>query len=157
NILTLLALVLATGLVVDDAIVVIENIARRRAVDRLGPRAAAVLGTRQVFFAVLATTATLVSVFVPISFFPGTAGRLFSEFGFVLAFSVMLSCFVALTLSPMLASRWIGAYEEAGHHHESHNPIGRAVAAVGGWGIRIYRRVLESVLNAPLVLITAAL
>ena len=157
NILTLLALVLSTGLVVDDAIVVIENIARRRAVDRLGPRAAAVLGTRQVFFAVLATTATLVSVFVPISFFPGTAGRLFSEFGFVLAFSVILSCFVALTLSPMLASRWIGSYEEAGHHHELRNPVGRAVAALGGASMRLYRRLLEAALDAPLVLVTAAL
>ena len=107
NILTLLALVLATGLVVDDAIVVIENISRQRGLG-LGPRAAAVLGTKQVFFAVLSTTATLCAVFIPISFFPGVAGRLFSEFGFVLAFAVLLSAFVALTLCPMLASRWIG-------------------------------------------------
>ena len=107
NILTLLALVLATGLVVDDAIVVLENISRQRALG-LGPRAAAVLGTRQVFFAVISTTATLAAVFIPISFFPGTAGRLFSEFGFVLAFAVVLSAFVALTLrrcSPRAGSR----------------------------------------------------
>ena len=87
NILTLLAIVLATGLVVDDAIVVLENIERHRA-QGMGPRAAAVLGARQVFFAVIATTATLAAVFIPISFFPGTAGRLFSEFGFVMAFAV---------------------------------------------------------------------
>jgi len=80
NILTLLALVLATGLVVDDAIVVLENIQRRRA-QGLGARAAAVLGTRQVFFAVVATTAVLISVFVPIALLPSTAGRLFREFG----------------------------------------------------------------------------
>src|SRR5690606_16244633 len=107
NILTLLALVLATGLVVDDAIVVLENIQRRRA-EGMGPRAAAVIGTRQVFFAVIATTATLAAVFVPISFLPGSAGRLFGEFGFVLAFAVTISSFVALTLAPMLASRMGG-------------------------------------------------
>jgi HAE1 family hydrophobic/amphiphilic exporter-1 len=156
NILTLLALVLATGLVVDDAIVVIENIARRRALDKLGPRAAAVLGTRQVFFAVLATTATLVSVFVPISFFPGTAGRLFSEFGFVLAFAVILSCFVALTLSPMLASRWIGAHEDE-DHTASRNPIARAVDRIGSAGMRLYKRTLDAALTAPFVVIVAAL
>jgi HAE1 family hydrophobic/amphiphilic exporter-1 len=156
NILTLLALVLATGMVVDDAIVVIENIARRKAVDRLGPRAAAVLGTRQVFFAVLATTATLVSVFIPISFFPGTAGRLFSEFGFVLAFAVILSCFTALTLSPMLASRWIGAHDDAEGHAVSRNPIGRALSAIGGAGIRLYLRLLDQAIAAPMVVLTVA-
>ena len=104
NILTLLALVLATGLVVDDAIVVLQNIEPQPA-QGMGARAAAVLGARQVFFAVVSTTATLAAVFIPISFFPGTAGRLFSEFGFVLAFSVGLSALVALTLCPMLASR----------------------------------------------------
>lgn len=104
NLLTLLALVLATGLIVDDAIVVLENIQRRRA-EGLGERAAAVLGTRQVFFAVVATTAVLISVFVPISFLPSQAGRLFREFGFVLALAVIISSFVALTLVPALASR----------------------------------------------------
>src|SRR5690606_38089497 len=95
NILTLLALVLAAGLVVDDAIVVLENIVRRRN-EGLGPRAAAVLGAQEVFFAVVATTAVLVAVFVPLSFLPGQAGGLFKEFGFVLAFSVFLSSIVAL-------------------------------------------------------------
>jgi len=104
NLITLLALVLATGLVVDDAIVVLENIQRLGA-EGARARAAAVLGTRQVFFAVIATSVTLVSVFVPISFLPSTAGRLFGEFGFVLAVAVCLSSFVALTLVPMLASR----------------------------------------------------
>jgi hydrophobic/amphiphilic exporter-1 (mainly G- bacteria), HAE1 family len=104
NILTLLAFVVATGIVVDDAIVVIENIARHRAMGA-GPRAAAVLGTREIVFAVLSTTATLVAVFVPVSFMPGVVGNLFSEFGFVLAFAVAMSSFVALTLCPMLASK----------------------------------------------------
>ena len=106
NILTLLALVLATGLVVDDAIVVLENIVRRRN-EGMGPRAAAVLGTKEVFFAVIATTLTLAAVFVPLSFLPGQTGGLFREFGFVLAMSVLLSSVVALSLCPMLASRML--------------------------------------------------
>ncbi|HET8816511.1 MAG TPA: efflux RND transporter permease subunit, partial [Pseudidiomarina sp.] len=104
NILTLLALVLATGLVVDDAIVVSENIQRRRAMG-MGARAAAVIGTREVFFAVVATTAVLVAVFVPIAFLPSTAGRLFREFGGVLAAAVIISSFVALSLVPALTAR----------------------------------------------------
>lgn len=104
NILTLLALVLATGLIVDDAIVVTENIQRRRSMG-LGPRAAAVIGTREVFFAVVATTAVLAAVFVPIAFLPSTAGRLFREFGGVLAAAVIISSFVALSLVPALTAR----------------------------------------------------
>ncbi|MGB3726853.1 MAG: efflux RND transporter permease subunit, partial [Glaciecola sp.] len=104
NILTLLALVLATGLIVDDAIVVSENIQRRRA-QGMGARAAAVIGTREVFFAVVATTAVLVAVFVPIAFLPSTAGRLFREFGGVLAGGVVISSFVALTLVPAFTAK----------------------------------------------------
>lgn len=104
NLITLLAMVLATGVVVDDAIVVLENIQRQRSLG-IKARAAAVLGTRQVFFAVIATTATLVSVFIPISFLPSQAGKLFQEFGYVLAVTVAISSFVALTLVPMLASK----------------------------------------------------
>ncbi|WP_273757393.1 efflux RND transporter permease subunit [Bartonella sp. AU55XJBT] len=120
NILTFLGLVLATGLVVDDAIVVLENIVRWRNMG-IGPRAAAVLGTREVFFAVVATTLTLVAVFVPISFLPGQVGGLFREFGFVLAISILLSSIVALTLCPMLASRFLKEHieekEGKAHHH----------------------------------------
>ncbi|HUT51415.1 MAG TPA: efflux RND transporter permease subunit [Alphaproteobacteria bacterium] len=105
NILTLLALVLATGIVVDDAIVVLENIQRHRRMGAAG-RAAAVLGTREIVFAVISTTVTLAAVFIPISFLPGTAGGLFSEFGFVLAFAVAISSFVALSLGPVLAARF---------------------------------------------------
>lgn len=104
NILTLLALVLATGLIVDDAIVVSENIQRRRSMG-LGARAAAVMGTREVFFAVIATTAVLVAVFIPIAFLPSTAGRLFREFGGVLAGAVIISSFVALSLVPALTAK----------------------------------------------------
>lgn len=104
NVLTLLGLVLAIGLVVDDAIVVLENVHRRA---ELGepPLVAAVTGSREIGFAVIATTLTLAAVFVPISFLPGDLGRLFSEFGFTLAASVLFSALVALTLTPMLASK----------------------------------------------------
>ncbi|SHE65169.1 hydrophobic/amphiphilic exporter-1, HAE1 family [Kaistia soli DSM 19436] len=150
NILTLLALVLATGLVVDDAIVVLENIARRRH-EGMGPRAAAVLGAKQVFFAVISTTATLAAVFIPISFFKGTAGRLFSEFGFVLAFSVALSAFVALTLVPMLGSRLLSADDHTGEGKG--NLFNRALGAIGKRGHKLYERLLDASLQAPLVVI----
>ena len=103
NTISLLALVLATGMVVDDAIVVIENIVRKRR-SGMGAFAAAASGTNEVFFAVISTTATLAAVFIPISFLPGQAGGVFSEFGFVLAFAVTLSSITALTLAPVLAA-----------------------------------------------------
>ncbi|MDK4731252.1 efflux RND transporter permease subunit [Rhizobium sp. CNPSo 3490] len=146
NILTLLAIVLATGLVVDDAIVVLENIVRRRA-EGMGPRAAAVLGTREVFFAVIATTATLAAVFIPLSFLPGQVGGLFREFGFVLAFSVGLSSIVALTLCPMLASRMLTK-----PMIEDHGALGR----FGGALARCYKWALHGCLNAPFVVILAS-
>ena len=104
NLLTLLALVLCIGLVVDDAIVVVENIQRR--VD-LGEPAlvAAKRGTAQVAFAVLATTAVLVAVFLPVGFLQGNTGRLFRELSVALAAAVAISAFVALTLTPMMASK----------------------------------------------------
>jgi multidrug efflux pump len=104
NLLTLLAMILAIGMVVDDAIVVLENIFRRI---QLGepPLLAAIRGTRQVGFAVIATTLVLVAAFVPITFMQGNTGRLFSEFAIALTGAVCLSSFVALTLSPMMCSR----------------------------------------------------
>ncbi|TPM09849.1 efflux RND transporter permease subunit [Mesorhizobium sp. B2-3-11] len=149
NILTLLALVLATGLVVDDAIVVLENIVRRRN-EGMGPRAAAVLGAQEVFFAVVATTLTLVAVFVPISFLPGQTGGLFREFGFVLAMSVLLSCVVALTLCPMLASRMLTS---ASLHHESGHGIGARIGGVLNAG---YKRALHACLDAPWIVVLVA-
>ncbi|MEP3630848.1 MAG: efflux RND transporter permease subunit, partial [Hyphomicrobiales bacterium] len=103
NTISLLALVLATGMVVDDAIVVVENIVRKRA-EGMGAFAAAAAGTNEVFFAVISTTATLAAVFIPISFLPGKAGGVFSEFGYVLAYAVTLSSITALTLAPVLAA-----------------------------------------------------
>ena len=104
NVLTLLALVLAIGLVVDDAIVVVEVI-YSKIEGGLDPMKAGVEGTREIFFAVLATTVALVSVFMPILFLSGLVGRLFREFGLTLAGAVIISSFVALTLTPMLSSR----------------------------------------------------
>jgi len=104
NLLTLLALVLAVGLVVDDAIVVVENIQRR--VDEGEPApVAAIRGTRQVFFAVVATTIVLISVFAPLMFLPGYIGRLFVELAVAIAAAVAFSALLALSLSPMLASK----------------------------------------------------
>lgn len=103
NTISLLAMVLATGMVVDDAIVVVENIVRKRQ-QGMGAFAAACAGTNEVFFAVISTTATLAAVFIPISFLPGQAGGVFAEFGYVLAFAVGLSSFTALTLAPVLAA-----------------------------------------------------
>jgi multidrug efflux pump len=104
NILTLLALVLAIGLVVDDAIVVLENVYRHIEMGK-DRRRAAFDGSKEIGFAVVATTITLVAVFVPLAFLTGSVGRLFNEFGVTLAVAVLISGFVALSLSPMLSSR----------------------------------------------------
>jgi hydrophobe/amphiphile efflux-1 (HAE1) family protein len=148
NILTLLALVLATGLVVDDAIVVLENIQRQRT-EGLRARAAAVIGTRQVFFAVVATTAVLVSVFVPISFLGGTTGLLFREFGIVLACAVIISSLVALTLVPAAAVRLVKG-------HSSYAASG-ATARIGNRIASAYQRSLGAVLNRPWLGVACAL
>ncbi len=104
NTLTLLGAVLAIGLVVDDAIVVLENIARR--IEGGEPSLlAAINGSREIGFAVIATTLVLMAVFVPVSFMPGTLGRLFGEFGVTVAAAVGFSALVALTLTPMMASK----------------------------------------------------
>jgi multidrug efflux pump len=105
NNLTLLALILAIGIVVDDAIIVLENAYRHQ--EELGkdPETAAVDGTREIAFAVIATTITLVAVFTPLAFLQGTTGRLFNEFGIAVAGSVVISGFIALTLTPMLCAK----------------------------------------------------
>ena len=104
NTLTLLALVLAIGLVVDDAIVVLENI-YRHIEEGLDPFSAAIKGVREISFAVIAMTMTLAAVFAPLAFTPGRTGKLFGEFALALAGAVIVSGFVALTLAPMLSSK----------------------------------------------------
>ncbi len=153
NLITLLALVMATGLVVDDAIVVTENIQRWR-FKGAGKRAAAVIGAREIVFAVLSTTATLAAVFIPISFLPGQAGRLFSEFGFVLAFAVMVSSFVALTLCPVLTVRFgrevrKGAVEDPALPAHKRKPAGPVSA--------LYGTILRFCLRRPVALVAASL
>ncbi len=149
NLITLLAMVLATGVVVDDAIVVLENIQRQRA-QGIKARASAVLGTRQVFFAVIATTATLISVFIPISFLPSQAGKLFQEFGYVLAVTVAISSFVALTLVPMLASK---LPDRTSGTDGGGGP--RPLHRLGGVLKRVYEAPLDLVLRRPILILVA--
>jgi len=106
NVLTLLAIVLATGLVVDDGIVVTENI-YKKIEQGIPPRKAAIEGTNEIFFAVISTSVTLIAVFIPVIFLEGFVGRLFQEFGVVLAGAVLISAFVSLTLTPMLNARLV--------------------------------------------------
>ncbi|HEX6143247.1 MAG TPA: efflux RND transporter permease subunit [Geminicoccaceae bacterium] len=149
NVLTLLALILAIGIVVDDAIVVLENI-QRRIEHGESPLVAGVLGARQVTFAVIATSLTLIAVFVPISFLEGQVGRLFTEFGFVLAAAVAISTLVALTLCPALCTALLKPSDGQ------------------GWGARMldrglgrltrgYRRLLAYALEAPILVLLLAL
>ncbi len=141
NLLTLLGLVLAIGLVVDDAIVVLENIARRIR-DGEPPLRAAYLGARQVGFAVIATTVVLLAVLLAVTFLEGTTGRLFTEFAMALAGAVLLSTLVALTLSPMMCSALLRGGRPS--------LFARFVDAVFEPIMRAYRWVLEGVVSQPL-------
>jgi multidrug efflux pump len=150
NLLTLLALVLCIGLVVDDAIVVLENIQRR--ID-LGepPLVAAKRGTKQVAFAVIATTAVLVAVFLPIGFLEGNTGRLFRELSVALAGAVAISAFVALSLTPMMCSKLLRPHrpEDAQRNwaERLHAWIERGFQRLA----RGYRRALERSIHRPLL------
>ncbi|MCC8197807.1 MAG: efflux RND transporter permease subunit [Tannerellaceae bacterium] len=111
NVLTMLAVVLSVGLVVDDAIVVAENI-YVRIEHGMSPKEAGIEGSNEIFFAVISTTITLISVFLPIVFMDGMTGRLFKEFSIVIAGSVAISSFVALTFTPMLATKILKKWEK---------------------------------------------
>ncbi len=143
NLLTLLALVLAIGLVVDDAIVVLENI-HRRIEEGETPLVAAYNGTRQVSFAVVATTVVLISVFVPITFLEGDVGRLFSEFALTMAAAVGFSSLVALTLSPVIASKVL-------RPHSREPRLAQAVDRVFNRLQKGYARALTGALRRPVV------
>jgi multidrug efflux pump len=149
NLLTLLAIVLAIGLVVDDAIVVLENIQRRI---QLGEprRVAAARGAGQVGFAVIATTTVLVAVFVPIAFLQGNIGRLFAELAVAMAAAVAISGFVALTLTPMMCSVMLERTENEGF-------LSRLVHGVTERIASGYRAVLGGVLDAPALTMLAFL
>jgi multidrug efflux pump len=150
NLLTLLALVLAIGLVVDDAIVVVENIQRR--VDMGEPRVvAAQRGAKQVFFAVVATTMVLLAVFAPLMFLPGYTGRLFVELAVAVAGAVAFSAFFALTLSPMLASKLLKPAHDRGR-------LARIVDNTVDLIRRSYHNSLQGLLGRPSVrVVTIAL
>ncbi len=152
NVLTLLALVLAIGLVVDDAIVVLENIYRKIEAG-LPAYEAGVSGTKEVFFAVVATTVALVAVFLPILFLGGMIGQLFTEFAVVLAGTVIISSFMALTLTPMLSTRVLRAHQHS-RLYERTEPL--FTKLTDG-----YRRALTKFLNVrwlafPILGLTAA-
>ena len=146
NTLTLLALLLAIGLVVDDAIVVLENI-QRRIENGESPLVASLKGARQVTFAVLATSVTLIAVFVPLSFMPGQVGKLFVEFGWVMAGTVAISTFVALSACPALASKVLTAGKGAVVSDEY---------AARGWMQKGYSAILRRALRMPLVVLVLA-
>jgi len=122
NVLSMLAIVLSVGLVVDDAIVMTENIYIR--IERgMSPKAAGIEGSKEIFFAVISTTVTLVAVFFPIVFMEGTTGRLFREFSIVVSGSVIISSFAALTFTPMLATKLLVRQEKKSWFYRKSEPF----------------------------------
>jgi len=148
NTLTLLAMVLAIGLVVDDAIVMLENI-HRHIEEGMPPFQAALQGSREIGFAIVAMTLTLVAVYVPLAFSTGRTGQLFIEFALTLAGAVLVSGFVALTLSPMMASRLLRHEKKHGRFYVAGE---RALGALD----RGYRGVLTRGLRARWLLVGVA-
>ncbi len=146
NTLTLLALVLAIGLVVDDAIVMLENI-YRHVESGMDPVKAALLGSREISFAIVAMTITLAAVYAPIGFMTGVTGRLFTEFAWTLAGAVIVSGFVALTLSPMMCSKFL---KHQSHHNLLYRIIDRFLNGITSG----YRALLKGALAVrPLILL----
>ena len=141
NTLTLFGLTLATGLVVDDAIVVIENIERHLAEGAASAREASSSAMREVASAVVATSLVLIAVFVPVSFFPGTTGRIYQQFALTIAFSIALSAFNALTLSPALSALLLR------HTTKPKHAIFRGVTRAITWGHDAYGRGLGGILR----------
>ncbi|WP_142850000.1 efflux RND transporter permease subunit [Telmatospirillum sp. J64-1] len=149
NTLTLLSMVLAIGLVVDDAIVVLENI-YRHIEEGMPPMQAAIRGSKEIAFAVVAMTLTLAAVYVPIGFMEGRTGKLFTEFAITLAAAVMVSGFVALTLSPMMCSRLL-------RHERKHSRIYNLIEAFLVGLTNGYRRLLVASLHHRWVVVLAGL
>lgn len=153
NTMTLLALALAVGIVIDDAIVVLENIFKYIEEKGYSPQAAAVAGTKEIGLAVLATTLSLIAVFVPIAFIPGIPGRFLASFGITMSFAIAVSLFVSFTLTPMLASRWLQA-KKAGTPHKTWL---EKVVDVGYRPVeRLYMRMLKFSMNHRWVIVLAS-
>ena len=153
NVLSMLAIVLSVGLVVDDAIVMTENI-YVRIEQGMSPRKAGIEGAKEIFFAVISTTVTLVAVFLPIVFMQGMTGKLFREFSFVISGAVIISSFAALTITPMLATKIL-------KRREKHNWFYRKTEPFFVWLNNIYSRGLNGFLRHrawtfPIVLLTLA-
>ncbi|MBA8818339.1 multidrug transporter AcrB [Ochrobactrum sp. P6BS-III] len=148
NTLTLLAMVLAIGLVVDDAIVVLENV-HRRIEEGETPVQAAIAGTGEIAFAVIAMTLTLAAVYVPIAFTEGRTGQLFIEFALTLAGAVLVSGFVALTLTPMMCGKLL-------RHNENQGRISRALEGFLDRLNEHYRRVLGLAMRNKLIVLAGA-
>lgn len=145
NVLTMLAVVLSVGLVVDDAIVMTENIYIR--IEKgMRPFDAGIEGAKEIFFAVISTTVTLVAVFLPIVFMEGTSGRLFREFSFVVAGSVMISAFAALTFTPMLATKLLKRQEKHNWFYRKTEPFFEGMN-------RIYSIALQTFLKRRIIAI----
>ncbi len=162
NSLTLFGITLATGLVVDDAIVVIENVQRHISVERCDPHKATSNAMKEVTSAVIATSLVLISVFVPVSFFPGTTGILYKQFALTIAFSIAISAFNALTLSPALAALFLRGEEEKYKMLDwtRIKPLSRAysgfahgVEAAIRWTGGIYARIIHFVLRMRYVML----
>lgn len=149
NVLTMLAVVLSVGLVVDDAIVMTENIYIR--IERgMKPFDAGIEGAKEIFFAVISTTITLVAVFLPIVFMEGTSGRLFREFSFVVAGSVLISSFAALTFTPMLATKMLVHREKQSWFYRKTEPFFEGMN-------RIYSRSLNAFLKKRFIAIPVSI
>lgn len=137
NVLSMLAVVLAVGLVVDDAIVMTENIYTR--IERgMKPKEAGIEGAKEIFFAVISTTITLLAVFIPIIFMEGTTGRLFREFSFVIAGAVAISSFVALTFTPMIATKILVRRERYNWFYRKTEPFFKAMNYHYGNSLEIF-------------------
>src|SRR5262245_31522516 len=147
NVLTLLGIVLAIGLVVDDAIVVLENI-HRHIEDGMPPVQAAFTGSREIAFAVVAMTVTLAAVFAPLAFSTGNTGRLFMEFALTVASAVVVSGFVALTLTPMMCSKLL-------HREEAHGRVYNALERLFSEVSTGYRRLLKRCLDRRVAVVGA--
>ncbi len=141
NNITMLGLILAIGIVIDDAVVVHENIFRHMEEDGMDAMKASHVGTREIALPVLATSLSLVVIFVPIAFMGGIVGRFFSSFGLTVAFAVVTSLFVSFTLTPMLCSRFLKLDpSDAGHAKSKSGLIYRFVDSSYGWILRVALR-----------------
>ncbi len=154
NFLTLLALALAVGIVIDDAIVVLENITRYIEEKRAKPFAAAVLATREIGLAVLATTLSLVAVFVPVAFAAGMIGRFLGSFGLTMAFAIMVSMVVSFSLTPTLCARWLPPPAERDHNKPL---LARAVDVIYRPIERAYMVVLRFAMRRRWLVVVASL